>query len=1049
MLSRFFIDRPNFALVLSLIASLVGIIAIVFISISEYPNVTPPQVVVTAQFPGADSELIEKSVAIPIEDQVNGVENMIYMSSISSNAGTYTLTITFEVGTDPDIAAVNVQNRVALAEPQLPQSVKNLGVATKKQSANMLLVVNLVSPDESRDAIYLSNYATIHVQDRLSRLPGVGSVSQFGPLDYSMRVWMRPDQMTALNLTATDLSNAIQAQNARATAGQIGGAPFAGPTDFQFSLKAEGLLETAKQFGDIIVSGSSSGQLVRLQDVARVELGSSSYSAFATLNNKPSTAIAIYQSPGANALDVANSVYAELDKMQAGFPDGVEYKLLYDITKAVKASIEEILTTLAITTCLVVFVVFMFLMSWRAVIIPAVAIPVSLLGTFAILFLIGFSANLITLFGVILAITLVVDDAIVIIENTERIMEEDGLAPREATLKAMDQVTSPIIATTFVLLAVFVPVCFFPGITGEIYLQFALTITIAFCLSAVNALTLSPVLCSMLLRRSGKKRHGPLYFFGALVDKVRNAYVALVRIMVRNIAVSLLILVAAFAATVFMFRETPTGFIPLEDKGVLFANVQLPEGASLQRTEAVAKTMTTMIREVEGVQDVIAVPGFSIIAGNGSNFATLIPILAPWSDRKTKETQWYNILKTLNEKLATVDEAVAFVFPLPPIDGLGISGGIAAQIQDDAGASVVDLGAVTNAVLSASNTNPVFLQVFSSLSASSPEYQIDLDRDKAEALGVDISDIFTVLQANLGTYYVNNFLLDGKVFWVILSSEAEYRQTLDDIGSIYVKSSSGDMIPLSTLVNLEAVVGPQSVTRYNLERSAAVQGLTNIGYSTGDGIAAFEQIAKELLPEGYSIEWTGMSLQEIEAGSYVIYILLLAFLFAYLCLVAQYESWMLPISVMLSAVFAVCGAMIPLYLIPVLNNNIYAQIGMVLLIGLAAKKAIMLVEFSRNCRDDGMSIVDAAISAAHTRFRPVTMTGLCFIVGVLPLVFATGAGSASRVSIGLPVFAGMILDSTIGLLMIPVLYVAVQRLREKFTRKPAKTSAEAPADTPA
>ncbi|MBO6512246.1 MAG: efflux RND transporter permease subunit, partial [Roseibium sp.] len=514
MLSRFFIDRPNFALVLSLIASLVGIIAIILIPVAEYPNVTPPQVVVSAQFPGADSELIEKSIAIPIEDQVNGVEDMLYMSSTSSNAGTYQLTITFEVGTDPDIAAVNVQNRVSLAEPLLPQSVRTLGVSTKKQSSNMLLVINLVSPDESRDAIYLSNYSTIHIQDRLSRLPGVGSVSQFGPLDYSMRVWMRPDQMTALNLTATDLSNAIQAQNARATAGQIGGAPFAGPTDFQFPLKAQGLLETPEQFGDIIVTG----QLVRLRDVARVELGSSSYSAFSALNNKPSAAIAVYQSPGANALEVATSVYAELDKMKASFPSGVEYSLLYDITKAVKASIEEILTTLAMTTGLVVLVVFLFLMSGRAVLIPAIAIPVSLLGTFAVLFLLGFTANLITLFGIILAITLVVDDAIVIIENTERLMEEEGLEPREATLKAMSQVTGPIIATTFVLLAVFVPVCFFPGITGQIYLQFALTITVAFCLSAVNALTLAPVLCSILLKRDKKPPLKPMRMFGALVD---------------------------------------------------------------------------------------------------------------------------------------------------------------------------------------------------------------------------------------------------------------------------------------------------------------------------------------------------------------------------------------------------------------------------------------------------------------------------------------------------------------------------------------------------
>ncbi|MEX3012069.1 efflux RND transporter permease subunit [Hoeflea sp. TYP-13] len=1031
MLSKFFIDRPKFALVISLITSLVGVIAIYLIPIAEYPDVTPPQIVVTANYPGADAGLIEKTVAIPIEDQVNGVDNMLYMSSTSSNSGNYQLTITFEIGTDPDIAAVNVQNRVSLAQPQLPSAVTKQGVSTKKQSANMLLVVNLVSPDESRDAIYLSNYASIHMQDALSRLPGVGSVSQFGPLDYSMRVWMRPDQMTALGLTASDISNAIQAQNVQATAGQVGGPPFAGETNFQFSLKAEGLLSTVKEFGNIIVSGDSAGQLVRLSDVARVELGSRSYSAYAALNNKPSTAIAIYQSPGANALEVATSVYARLEQMKADFPEGVEYQLLYDVTKAVRAAIEEIIVTLAITASLVVAVVFLFLLSWRAVLIPAIAIPVSLLGTMAILFLIGFSANLITLFGIILAITLVVDDSIVIIENTERIMEEEGLPPREATLKAMDQVTSPIIATTFVLLAVFVPVCFFPGITGRIYLQFALTITLAFSLSAVNALTLAPVLCATMLRPKTGRSSGILHFIPLAVDKIRDGYVWLVRIMVRHVAISLLIFAAALAGTVFLLRETPTGFIPLEDKGVLFVNAQLPDGASLQRSGEVAKTMTSLMHEVDGVSDVISVAGFSLISGQASNYVTLIAILAPWDERETSQTQWYNILGALGKKLATVQDATAFVFPLPPIDGLGISGGISAQIQDNLNAPVEELGSVTNAVLSAATADPTFLRVFSALSTGTPQYMVTLDRDKAEALGVNVSDIFTALQANLGSMFVNNFLLEGKIYWVILAAEASYRQSLDDIGNIYVRGSSGDMIPLSTLVDTDPVVGPEAVTRYNLVRSAAVQGLTNTGYSTGQGIQAFEDIAAKTLPKGYSIEWTGMSQQEIEAGSFVIYIFLLAFAFAYLCLVAQYESWSLPISVMCSTVFAVFGALLPLYFIGLLDNNIYAQIGIVLLIGLAAKKAIMLVEFSRNRRDAGDSIVDAAISAAHTRFRPVTMTGLCFIIGVLPLVFASGAGSSSRVSIGLPVFAGMIIDSTIGLLMIPVLYVAIQRLRER------------------
>lgn len=1045
MLSRFFINRPKFALVISLIASLVGVIAIYLVPIAEYPDVTPPQIVVTANYPGADSGLIEKTVAIPIEEQVNGVENMLFMSSTSSNSGSYQLTITFEVGTDPDIAAVNVQNRVSLAQPLLPASVTQQGVSTKKQSASMLLVVNLLSPDESRDAVYLSNYASIHMQDALARLQGVGSVSQFGPLDYSMRVWMRPDLMTALGLTASDLSNAIQAQNVQATAGQVGGPPFAGETNFQFSLRAEGLLSTVKEFGNIIVSGDSSGRLVRLRDVARVELGSRSYSAYSALNNKPATAIAIYQAPGANALDVAQSVYAELEAMKADFPEGVEYQLLYDVTKAVRASIEEIIVTLSITALLVVAVVFLFLLSWRAVLIPAIAIPVSLLGTMAILYLIGFSANLITLFGIILAITLVVDDSIVIIENTERIMEEEGLAPREATLKAMDQVTSPIIATTFVLFAVFIPVCFFPGITGRIYLQFALTITIAFSLSAINALTLAPVLCATMLRPRTGKSGGLLRFIPMFVDKVRDGYVWLVRIMVRHVALSLLIFVAALAATIYMLRETPTGFIPLEDKGVLFVNAQLPDGASLQRSGAVAETMTKLMEEVDGVTDVISVAGFSLISGEGSNYVTLIAILAPWDERESSQTQWYNILAALDARLATVQEATAFVFPLPPIDGLGISGGIAAQIQDNRNASVEELGSVTNALLSAANADPTFRQVFSALSTGTPQYMVTLDRDKAEALGVNVNQIFTALQANLGSMFVNNFLLEGKIYWVILAADAAYRQSLNDISNIYVKGASGDMIPLTTLVDTTPILGPEAITRYNLTRSAAVQGLTSTGYSTGQGIRAFEAIAAEKLPKGYSVEWTGVSLQEIEAGSFVIYIFLLAFTFAYLCLVAQYESWSLPVSVMCSTVFAVFGALLPLYLIDVLNNNIYAQIGIVLLIGLAAKKAIMLVEFSRNRRDAGDSIIDAAINAAHTRFRPVTMTGLCFIIGVLPLVFASGAGSSSRVSIGLPVFAGMVIDSTIGLLMIPVLYVAIQRLRERRRGTPPAKAGDEPA----
>ncbi len=1044
MISDFFIDRPKFAIVIAIVTVLVGLIGIRLIPIAQYPDISPPQVYVTASYPGANASLVQNAVATPLEEQINGVDGMIYMSSSSANDGSYDLRITFEIGTDPDIAAVNVQNRIALAEPVLPAAVLQQGVQTSKKYGDMLLVINLLSTDKSQDALFLSNYAADFVQDPLTRISGVGSVNQFSALEYSMRVWMQPKKMASLGITASDLSTAIENQNVEAAAGQVGAPPFgANSTDFQFTLEAKGLLDTAVEFENIIVSSNTDGSLVRLKDVARIELGAENYSASSKFNNRETAAIAVYQESGANALEVADQVYAELEKLAHKFPTGMSYELAYDVTKSVRVSIDDIIFTLGMTGLLVIGVTFIFLLSVRATFIPAIAIPVSLFGAVAMIYLIGFSANMITLLAIVLAITLVVDDAIVIIENTERIMEEDGLEPREATRKAMRQVTRPIIATTFALAAVFVPVCFFPGITGKIYLQFALTIVFAFALSAINALTLGPALCASLLNRSTGKPSGALSLVPRIMDGIRDRYVAVVGFLLRHMALSMLILIAFAVGSVYMFRTAPTGFLPTEDNGVLIASIQLPDGASLLRTEAVMEKVTDMALTVPGIEMVTTVSGFSVITGSRSNGGMAILRLKPWDERKTPALQWQSIVGQLKAKIDSLPEATGFVFPIPSIHGLGSSGGIAAQLLYYSGGEVANLEAAKNAFLTALNGSSEFSQINSSFSANTPQYFLAVDRDRAETLGVDISDIFTALQAHLSSLYVNNFIKDGRVYWVVISADADYRQSVEDIENIYVKNTDGDTFPLRVLISREPTLGAETIERYNLFETASISGQLGDGVSSGQAIAAMQEIADKTLPDDFGIAWTGVTLQEVEAGALVTYILLLAFIFAYLCLVAQYESWTLPMSVMASTIFAVFGALLPLTFVASLDNNIYTQIGMVLLIGLAAKKAIMVVEFAKVAREEGASIQDAALAAARLRFRPVTMTGLCFIVGVLPLVLSSGAGAAGRLSIGYPVFFGMIIDSTVGLLMIPVLYAFFQTLREKVHARFGHRSKEA------
>ncbi|MCP4598162.1 efflux RND transporter permease subunit [Neptuniibacter sp.] len=1036
MFSIFFINRPKFALVISIVLMIAGGLAIMSLPVSQFPDIVPPKVQVQAKYPGANAEVVEQAVATPIEAQVNGVDNMLYMSSTAANDGSYTLDITFAVGTDPDQAAVNVQNRVARAESALPQEVVRQGVTTKKQATNMLLVINLFSPESTYDELFLSNYASLYVQDALARINGVGSASQFSPMDYGMRVWLDPDRLKALEMSPSDVSNAIQQQNIQASVGIIGQPPLTQSQQFQYNLRAKGRLESVEEFENIILRTGENGSSVRLRDVARIELGSQSYSASASMNGQPAATIAIYQSPGANALDVADQVYAELERLSQRFPDDLEYAILYDTTLSVKASLQEVVETLFITFTLVVLVTFLFLADWRATLIPSATIPVSLIATFAVLQLLGFSINTISLFALILAIGIVVDDAIVVVENVKRHMAE-GLSASEATAISMKEVIGPVIATTLVLLAVFVPVAFMPGITGRLYTEFAVTISVAVCFSSLNALTLSPALCSLLLKPS-EEPAGFFRKFDQFIGWTRKGYVNKVTFLNRRLLLSMGLLAAMGGGVYHMFSTTPTGFLPYEDNGAFFINVQLPDGASLNRTEEVIQQIDAILEEQKGVENRIAIKGFSILGGAAPNAALAIPVLSHWDERTDKEMAWYMILRELNAKLATIPGANIMAFPTPPIPGLGNAAGLEANLLDLNNGSPQELAQAVNALIFAANQKAEFSRVYSTYSANVPQLELVVDRDKALALGISISELFSTLQSQLGTQYVNDFNLYGRNYRVMLQADAEFRDNIDDIGHLNIKSNQGFLVPVSALVDIQPVLGPQSLTRYNQYRSAAITAMLGGGTSTGDGIKLLEQIAAENLPEGYVLEWTGTTKQELESGGYVIIIMSLAVLFAYLFLVAQYESWTIPLAVMLSITVALLGAILPLWLIPGLTNNLYAQIGIVMLIGLASKSAILIVEFAKQLREEGRSIVDAATEAANLRYRAVLMTAFSFILGVLPLVTASGAGAASRISIGFVVLGGMLLATVIGIFFIPSLFVAMQTLREKVKGKPSE-----------